>query len=90
MFILLKNEGKNIISLSKFDHYGVKIESDCIKYVQFNDEDGCIHTQYFDGKRKRYFRNKMPDDFIEFDGGIVDMPIWKQAVAKFEAEMSNG
>ena len=87
LFILFKNDGKNIISLSKFDYYGIKIEQDNIKYVQFNNEDGCIHAQYFDGTRKRTFRNKMSKGFTEFEGGYVDMSTWKKALEKFEKEM---
>ena len=87
LIILFKRNGKNIVSLMGLDHYGVKIEQDSIKHVQFNDEDGCIHVQYFDGTRKRKFRNKMPKGFTAFEGGYVDMPTWKKALSKFETEM---
>lgn len=92
LFILFKDDGKNVISLSGFDYYGIKITENEISFLQYNVEDGMIYT--FDSETKQCCDGSpqerdrwIPKDFLIFEGKQVTN--WNEAVEKFQREMSN-
>ncbi len=94
LFILFKEDGKNLFSLNGLDYYGVKIEETQIHFVQYNEEDGTIFT--YNKKEKKCCKGNtiardkwVPKDFVVFVGVEVSNENWKKAINKFDREMSS-
>ena len=81
LFMLIKEDEKNLFSLSGFDNYGIDFKER--NYVHFNDEDGA--TQSFDNGTTTYRHDLMPKGFIPFRGSYTNE--WEKATKLFNEEM---
>lgn len=94
LFILFRSDAGNIVSLSYFDYYGVKIEGDAIHVLEVNDEDGRAYV-YGDGPRTTYQPRPggidlIPMGWLIFYGQFVPPEAWEDALAAFALEAQHG
>ncbi len=93
LFILFKKDDKNLFSLNGADYYGIYIDNDSIKYIQFDESDGAIYRIDLNSDKTTqepiYRMSWIPQEFDVYEGQSVTHDVWEKAVKKFYAEMSN-